>query len=1319
MICIITKCLRRKETVVKIRTYSLTMLIVCILFAQLFLVHRTSIAHAECKNFCNGSDEGNVICWQSIGDEILENIVDNTTVILCTAAVTQQKLIHIANKTNITLRGLPVSHTEIQCHGNESGYRFINVTNLILSQIVFMNCANPSLDIQVTTPWLSGIWFYFCENVQLTSISIRNSTGTGMALIDTVGYTEIYDSTFENNNDKYNSFSLGGGVYIKFSLDNVRKDVYQSHSRDCHIVFRHNTFTNNSALSFDKQQQSQEYDKTSKQRGSGGGLNFYFEDHDTWCNQKVIEVIDCQFDQNAAHHGGGMSIIFTSNTTRNNVTLKHCTFTNNTANFGGGLFLVFAYNPYHNFITLTDTHFYTNHAENGGGGIKISFHLKQLQYPQNNTVLLDNCNIIANQAQYGGGTVLHFIRILVIDQKNTVTFINCLWKENTAQFGSAVEASLHTSDILSTGCVVSPVFKNCQFLTNYRSEETYNKGQLARMMWGKGVFLATSLPITFTGKTTFFGSNTSALYASSSIINFTVGSNVTFTNNIGYEGGALYLIGLSELHMQDNSTFIFNNNTALTKGGAIMHRSMNKLDFIASKHCFIRYVGNTKHISERSIVLVFENNTALGHYETPLGHTIYATTIIPCGKEYKQQKAIEIFVGCIGNVTFRNNRMHEISTEGALFDSPPGYIMPVIPGREVELNFKLLDDNQKEVHGSYHVSVKNMFNSQTSIRLDPAYSYIRGKTIKLFGKPGDKANIFVGTENFREISLRLIVKMEECPPGLVTNVNYQKNGVECVCSASTDNKTYFGILHCGLNVYQAYLTHGYWIGYDDSVDESEVTLRSGYCPRGFCVRTKLNDSEIHNNNNVLLPANRSQSVLNKVVCGEYREGKLCGSCSNNMSVYYHSNNYHCLYNKNCELGILLYVISEIAPVTILFTTVIFFNVKFTSGALNGFIFFVQFIDTMIIDANGFILTNCVTNIFITIYQFLYRMFNLNFFTIDELSFCLWKGANTLDILAFKYVTVVYSIILVILTVLLKNIGYISCFKKQNPSRSSSSSVQGTVIHGFSAFFVMCYSQCAKVTLFILTPGHVHSMGQHYHNKVTKVVFYQGDLQFMHKDHIKYALPAIFFGIVLVLIPTLLLLIYPLCYKVLAFLRIGETRCIQIVCRVLPLERMKPIFDSFQSCFKDKYRFFAGLYFLYRLMALLSFLFTDSLTKFYIALEVQLIVMLTLQATTHPYNRHWHNIVDILLFADLAIINAMTMHNFKKANQINSNKGSTNTVSAIQTILIFIPFLYMLCFIIIQLIWKIKRRQKTVSISEDDTDTLALVDYREMEDSKSL
>ena len=325
--------------------------------------------------------------------------------------------------------------------------------------------------------------------------------------------------------------------------------------------------------------------------------------------------------------------------------------------------------------------------------------------------------------------------------------------------------------------------------------------------------------------------------------------------------------------------------------------------------------------------------------------------------------------------------------------------------------------------------------------------------------------------------------------------------------------------------------------------------------------------------------------------------------------------------------------------------VLLFNVKFTSGALNGFIFFIQFIDTMLIDANGFISTHDVLDTFMSIYLFTYRMFNLNFFTLDKLSFCLWKGANTLDIFAFKYVTVVYSIVLVLATVLLKKSGkgMHLCCKKRYLSKSSNSSVKSAMIHGFSAFFVMCYSQCAKVTLFILTPSGIRSLGRLYHNSITSVVFYHGDFKYLSSDHIKYALPAFIFGIALVLVPPLLLVVYPLCYKVLALLHIEETRFINILCHILPLKRMKPMFDSFQSCFKDKYRFFAGLYyFLYRLVALLSFLFTDSLTKFYIVLEVQLIVMLTLQAIAYPYRRRWHNIIDVLLFANFAVINAMTM-----------------------------------------------------------------------------
>jgi preprotein translocase subunit SecG len=408
--------------------------------------------------------------------------------------------------------------------------------------------------------------------------------------------------------------------------------------------------------------------------------------------------------------------------------------------------------------------------------------------------------------------------------------------------------------------------------------------------------------------------------------------------------------------------------------------------------------------------------------------------------------------------------------------------------------------------------------------------------------------------------------------------------------------------------------------------------------------------------------------------------------------------------------------------------VLFFNVKLTSGALNGFIFFVQVIDTMQMDADGYISTHDLLDTFTSIYLFTYRMFNLNLFTIDKFSFCLWQGANTLDILAFKYVTILYSIALVVITVLLKKCGkgkYLFCCKKQNlqvqGSESARSSVKSTMIHGLSTFFVMCYFQCAKVTLFILFQGRVHSIGRVHHNTLTPVVFYHGDFKYFGKEHIKYAIPACIFAIALVLIPPLLLVVYPLCYKVLALLHIEETRCVSILCRILPLERMKPMFDSFQSCFKDKYRFFAGLYFFYRLVTLLSYSIADSFTKFYIVLEVQLIVMLTLQAITYPYRRRWHNIIDMLLFANLAVINAMTMCNYKKSKERNIDTRTINAVAAIQTILVLIPFVCVVCFIIIQLVLRVKQSRRSEERCRDErTDAvLALVDYRELEESKSL
>ena len=260
-----------------------------------------------------------------------------------------------------------------------------------------------------------------------------------------------------------------------------------------------------------------------------------------------------------------------------------------------------------------------------------------------------------------------------------------------------------------------------------------------------------------------------------------------------------------------------------------------------------------------------------------------------------------------------------------------------------------------------------------------------------------------------------------------------------------------------------------------------------------------------------------------------------------------------------------------------------------------------------------------------------------------------------------------------------------------------------------------------MSLSILTV--IHSIGTSRNHNVSIVAYYNGDMPFMEKQHLKYAIPAIIFTITFTIIPPLLLIVYPLCYKVFALLRLQESSSVRVLCMLVPLEKLKPFFDSFQGCFKDEYRFFAGLFFIYRLLALTNYAVTDSLTLFYTLLEIQLIFTLVIHALVQPYKQKWHNRIDILLLGLLALFNAMTMYNYQNAyRDRNRFKTEINLVSACQ---VFFAFLPLICLVVygtkkitkrITCVLRVKR--KTENRDEELTDTLTMVDVRERDQTES-
>ena len=209
---------------------------------------------------------------------------------------------------------------------------------------------------------------------------------------------------------------------------------------------------------------------------------------------------------------------------------------------------------------------------------------------------------------------------------------------------------------------------------------------------------------------------------------------------------------------------------------------------------------------------------------------------------------------------------------------------------------------------------------------------------------------------------------------------------------------------------------------------------------------------------------------------------------------------------------------------------------------------------------------------------------------------------------------------------------------------------------------------------ILIPGTLYSKG----GAITRqVVFYDGEIDFFSiETHLLYAVPALAVSIVLFLLP-LLLILYPACYKVFSALGIGESKFLGIFCKVISIENLKPILDSFQGCFKDRFRFFAELYFFYHLFAVITFAYTSNLN---VILEVQLILILMVHAFVQPYKKRWHNTIDTILFANLALINALTTFNFSRSFSSNTNK-EISIVSSTQAFLICLPDIYMIFYII--------------------------------------
>jgi hypothetical protein len=251
---------------------------------------------------------------------------------------------------------------------------------------------------------------------------------------------------------------------------------------------------------------------------------------------------------------------------------------------------------------------------------------------------------------------------------------------------------------------------------------------------------------------------------------------------------------------------------------------------------------------------------------------------------------------------------------------------------------------------------------------------------------------------------------------------------------------------------------------------------------------------------------------------------------------------------------------------------------------------------------------------------------------------MWEGMDNLQKLGFSYLLPVYVFVVVFIISLLSRRFPDSYFARNSTFRACCT------------LFVLCYSTLARVSMDILRPSKVGD---------EIVVFYQGTVTYFSSYHSYFAVPAILILLFIVIPFPFILMFTPF------FIR-----------RVRLVGYATPLFNTFQSCFKDGYRWYAAFYFFSRFVFLLFATFIPYGSVKALFMQISCLLVLTIHVYHWPYSKkyNWINWVDSVLLTTLAIISIFAA---QVTNNISAN--AKDKMVKIIDVLTYTPLVYLLGF----------------------------------------
>ena len=1160
----------------------------------------------------------------------------------------------------------------IKCNINDksdSGIAFIKVNNLTIEYLNIIGCgmkhvSTSQFKVGGFVMFQSALFIQNSTDVTIKHTNISDSDGIGLSIIDTNGTVNIVDSVFSNNqltsSEKNINVTGGGGLYVEFTkcspgiancstTDNLYNKNSSYNIVNCNFTRNNATYSLQSSGSYNFAADT--YDTF----GDGGGLA-------VWLFGKAynnsIQIISTKFISNVAKNGGGLCVHSRQNASHNRIYISGCIIKGNRAvvfGAGGALLGFNIYHPnernmYNNFL-VANSLFEENEAVGGTAGGLGWYGSNEPDVPR---------------------------------PTNHVRVYNTSFVRNCARFGFAMEIHKGFLHFLVNGRMLDFIIDSCSFIEN--GLKSLPQSTLAVQNNSLGAVVASEVGIQIRGYTSFVMNRFTALVLDKEKVEFCENSVTVFQNNNGVHGGAILLIDTAWIMVNYSSTVTFVGNTATVAGSAIYVQLITPYDHTLSHSCFIRYFEQNTAVSKWNATFTFISNTsdfACGQNMRP----IYATTLHPCkslysnkflneepfcfcspGKRESNNLGTDRCLECTHNVT-------HVATSPVEFRSfSGGGNVHVIPGEVHNLSIYLVDEVGNMVTDArYTATCINKQSELFSIHKDNCSSslslpYVLSPyglsdgLIQIAGKPSMTCHLQLQTITDFPITTTLEVVLEPCPPGFMfSDYNAQ---CECIVSRTDQNLAISG---CELKSFRAYFDQFYWIGYESNSTEQLVISA---CPYRYCYQEYSSDQ--------LLPGVADRQVLDRFVCGNTsRTGLLCGQCIDGYSVALNSPTFACQKCKGSYyLGILYLFLSYIIPVTILFYVIMAYDIRMTTGPIGAFLFFSQIVGsqyhyTLVYSINANTATTvAISNILLAFYS----ISNLNFFNHSIFSYCLFKRAGTIDIIAFELLLSFYPVILIVVYFLVRK--YCFChsrFRYFNRWRFSSNAIS----HGVSAFLIFCFAKITLLAFALLIPAELrHSDGTGFEI----VVYLQGNLKYFREfSYNMYVLVSVFTIVIVITIPTLILLFHPIMMQVADYFEKGESRVVLLINKCLLINKLKPILDSFQGDYKDSFRCFAGLQiFLYRILFFLIAVVATPNVSLSLLLLIGFFVVITLvHILALPFKRHLDNAVYSMIYLLMLAIFVIEMYT-------ESADTFLHVIVWLQLILLALP----LCCFIVYYIWKL-------------------------------